>query len=198
MTIRHLKVFIKVCEFGSISKAANELCIAQPSVSQTIKELEKYYDVILFDRVNKKLKLTKEGETLLAKAKEVVTEFDEFESLAGKGDLNPTVRVGATMSFGEFVLPNFVKELKKELPEVDPYIYIDKVKGLEDKVSLGDLDFAIAEGVISNKSLTTKSVTVFVHSLKAVVIFCSSAILILSFIFVFSFIQFQCRQQHCC
>lgn len=59
MTIRHLKVFIKVCEFNSISKAAEELCIAQPSVSQTIKELEHYYDVILFNRINKKLVLQK-------------------------------------------------------------------------------------------------------------------------------------------
>lgn len=153
MTIRHLKVFIKVCEFNSISKAAEELCIAQPSVSQTIKELEHYYDVNLFNRINKKLVLTKEGEILLAKAKDVIFEFDDFESLAGKKDLNPSIKVGATMSFGEFVLPNFVKQLKRELPEVDPYIYIDKAKGLEEKVLLGDLDFAIVEGLITNKTL---------------------------------------------
>ena len=48
MTIRHIKVFIKVCEHGSVSKAAEELCIAQPSVSQTIKELETYYNIVLF------------------------------------------------------------------------------------------------------------------------------------------------------
>lgn len=155
MTIRHLKVFIKVCEFNSISKAAQDLNIAQPSVSQTIKELEKYYDVILFDRVSKKLILTKEGEALLAKAKDVISEFDDFESLANKGDLNPSINIGATMSFGEFVLPNLVKEIKRELPEVDPHIYIDKSKGLEEKILRGDLDFAIVEGMTSNRSLKT-------------------------------------------
>ncbi len=153
MTIRHLKVFIKVCDFNSLSKAAESLCVAQPSVSQTIKELENFYNVILFDRVNKKMMLTKEGEALLAKAKEVINEFDDFEALAGKGDLNATLRVGATMSFGEFLLPNFVHKLKEELPEINPYIYIDKAKGLEEKVLLGDLDFAIVEGLISNKAL---------------------------------------------
>lgn len=158
MTIRHLKVFIKVCEFSSISKAAEDLCVAQPSVSQTIKELETYYDINLFNRINKQLVLTKEGEAILAKAKEVVNEFNDFEILANRGDLNPTIKVGATMSFGEFVLPNFVKRLKKEVPELDPHIYIDKAKGLEEKVLLGDLDFAIVEGLVSNKTLKTVEV----------------------------------------
>ena len=80
MTIRHLKVFIQVCECDySISKASEFLCVAQPSVSQTIKELENYYGVILFNRINRKLTLTNEGQTLLAKAKEIVKSFDEFE-----------------------------------------------------------------------------------------------------------------------
>ena len=46
MTIRHLKIFIAVCENGSITKAAEILHIAQPAVSFTISEIEKYYKVI--------------------------------------------------------------------------------------------------------------------------------------------------------
>ena len=42
MTLRHLRVFLAVCEYDSITKAAEELRVAQPSVSLTIKELEKY------------------------------------------------------------------------------------------------------------------------------------------------------------
>ncbi len=54
MTIRHLKVFICVCECGGITKAAESLHMAQPSVSTTISELEKYYNVSLFDRSEKR------------------------------------------------------------------------------------------------------------------------------------------------
>ena len=50
MTIRHLKTFCAVCEEGGITRAAEKLCVAQPSVSQTISELERYYGVSLFDR----------------------------------------------------------------------------------------------------------------------------------------------------
>ena len=153
MTIRHLKVFIKVCELGSISKAAEELCVAQPSVSQTIKELETYYDVILFNRVNKKIILTHEGELLLQEAKDVIREFDQFETLAKKEDLNPVIKIGATLSYGVFVLPKFNKLLKELIPGVDPKFLIEKPAVIEEKIHLGDLDFAFQEGVINSKLL---------------------------------------------
>ena len=153
MTIRHLKVFIKVCELGSVSKAAEDLCVAQPSVSQTIKELESYYDIILFNRVNKKLILTHEGELLLQEAKDVIREFDQFETLAKKEDLNPVIKIGATLSYGVFVLPKFNKLLKELIPGVDPKFIIDKPAGIEEKIHLGDLDFAFQEGVINSKLL---------------------------------------------
>ena len=154
MTIRHLKVFIKVCECNfSISRASEELCVAQPSVSQTIKELENYYGVILFDRVNRKLVLTKEGELLLAKAKEINNGFNEFEILASKKDLNPIIKIGATMTFGEFIIPKFAKVLKEKYPNLQPQFYIDKSFGLEEKILTGDLDFAFEEGLIKEKNI---------------------------------------------
>lgn len=153
MTIRHLKTFILVCETGSISKAAEELCVAQPSVSQTIKELESYYDVILFNRVNRKLLLTREGELLLQEAKDVVREFDQFETLARKEDLNPIIKIGATMSFGAYIIPKLNQLLREEIPGVDPKFFIDKPAGIEEKIHLGDLDFALCEGVINSKLL---------------------------------------------
>lgn len=155
MTIRHLKTFIKVCELGSISKTAEELCIAQPSVSQTIIELEKYYSITLFKRVNRKLVLTKEGEILLAKAKEVVTSFNEFEELTRNLDSKPDIYIGASMAFGEIVLPTLLQRIKEQMPDVDPRLYIEKPNILEEKILNGDLDFAIAEGLVSNPHIKT-------------------------------------------
>ena len=50
MTIRHLKIFIEVARCGKMSKAAANLYISQPTVSQTISELEDHYKVRLFER----------------------------------------------------------------------------------------------------------------------------------------------------
>ena len=61
MTIRHLKVFTAVAATGGMSAAAKRLHVSQPTVSQAIAELEKYYGVKLFERLSQKLYLTKEG-----------------------------------------------------------------------------------------------------------------------------------------
>lgn len=153
MTIRHLIVFIKVCELGSISKTAEALHIAQPSVSQAIKDIENYYDVILFDRVNRKIVITREGELLLQEAKDVIREFDQFEILARKENLNPVVKIGATMTFGAFIIPKFAKLIHELIPDADPKFFVDKPSALEEKIHKGDLDFALQEGVINSKLL---------------------------------------------
>ena len=54
-------LFLKVVETGSISKAANELFISQPALSQQLKKLEKEFNAKLFTRSNKGIELTKEG-----------------------------------------------------------------------------------------------------------------------------------------
>ena len=61
MNIRHLKIFITVADCGKMSEAAEKLFISQPSVSQAIKEIEDYYGVKLFERLSKKLYITKSG-----------------------------------------------------------------------------------------------------------------------------------------
>ena len=55
MTIRHLQIFFEVCRSGSITKAAEYLNMTQPAVSRTIRELENYYGIRLFERMNRKL-----------------------------------------------------------------------------------------------------------------------------------------------
>lgn len=150
MTIRHLKVFIAVCEAGSITKAAEALHIAQPSVSQTVAELEKYYRVILFDRINQRLVLTEQGRILLAKAKEVIAGFDEFESLASLSDKNPSVRIGASLTAGRTFVPFLLDEVRTRYPDADPFLVINKTAAIEEAVLEGDLDFGIVEGNISS------------------------------------------------
>ena len=55
MTLRHLLIFIQVYENQSITKAAQKMHIAQPSISLAIKEMENYYSVQFFDRMNRKI-----------------------------------------------------------------------------------------------------------------------------------------------
>ena len=62
MTIRHMKIFLSVCENGyNTTKAAETMHMTQPAVSLAIRELEQYYGITLFDRIGRRLKITEAG-----------------------------------------------------------------------------------------------------------------------------------------
>ena len=156
MTIRHLKTFLAVCEHGGITKAAEALHIAQPAVSQTIAELEKYYNVILFDRINQRLILTEYGKQLLMKAKETVASFDDFESLASENKLNTNIRIGSSLTIGKQFIPTMLTRLKEQYAQIQTSVVIDSTAAIEEKLINGNLDFAFVEGSIQSKSLETE------------------------------------------
>lgn len=145
MTIRHLKTFIAVCKCGGITAAAKELRVAQPAVSQTISEMEKYYDVVLFNRIKQRLVITEAGKDLYFKAKDVVESFDEFENLAFNGDYSAVIKIGTSVTIGKQYVPKILKKLHEAYPTVKPILKIDKASVIENELSIGNLDFAIVE-----------------------------------------------------
>lgn len=79
MNIVYLRYAITVAKAGSLTKAAEQLFVAQPNLSRAIKELEKELDVTIFDRNSKGIKLTPDGEKLIAAGKKILQEIDEVE-----------------------------------------------------------------------------------------------------------------------
>lgn len=148
MTLRHLKIFVAVCENGGITKAADALHMVQPAVSTTVSELEKYYKAALFDRINQRLVLTELGKELLVKAKRILEEFEDFEETATLGGLSPRLRIGSSLTLGKTVLPRFFTVIKEKLPQLDPIFSIDKTAVIEEKLECGALDLGIVEGEV--------------------------------------------------
>ena len=97
MTLRHLRIFIAVADRESITKAAKELYIAQPTVSVAIHELEEHYGICLFERLNKRLRITEDGQRLLAYARHIVGLFEEMERTLGAPDQRGMLRLGPPM-----------------------------------------------------------------------------------------------------
>ena len=158
MTIRHLRVFICVCKHNNMTKAAEELFIAQPAVSNTIAEIEKNYNVKLFDRINKKLLLTDEGKVLLIKAQEVLTAFNEFEEIALNSSKKPLLKIGSSLTIGKQKLPWLLRNLKENFKEIDFQVSINQTSIIESKILNGTLDFAFIQGKPSNPSIKSRLV----------------------------------------
>lgn len=146
MTIRHLKVFITVCETGNMSRAAKLLHIAQPAVSYTISELERLSSAKLFERVNQKLTISDFGKELLPKAREAVSSFEECERLALRGALTESVKIGASITIGKTIIPRILSDIKELYPSLAPFVSINSTKIIADSVASGKLDFALVEG----------------------------------------------------
>ncbi len=158
MTIRHLKVFICVCKHGSMTKAAEELFIAQPAVSNTIAEIEKNYNVKLFERINRRLFLTDEGKSLLIKAQEVISAFDEFEEQALNSSKKPLLKIGSSLTIGKQKIPWLLRKLKENFSEIDFQVSINQTSVIENKILNGVLDFAFIQGKPSDPNIKSRLV----------------------------------------
>ncbi len=153
MTIRHMKVFVCVAKHLSMTRAAEELFIAQPAVSTTICEIEKHYHVQLFERINRRLVLTNEGKKLLIKAQSVLSAFDDFEESATNSSKKPLLRIGASLTIGKQKLPKLLRRLKDSFAGIEFQISINQTSVIESKILNGSLDFAFIQGTPSNSHM---------------------------------------------
>lgn len=157
MTLRHLRIFLTVCETGSMTGAANRLFTAQPSVSLAIREMEEYYGVKLFDRISKKLFLTDAGRQVLEYARHIIALFDEMEQEVRNPDMSGTLRVGTSITVGTFLLPRYVKELTRLYPELRVEARIENSNNIEQCVLANEIDLGVIEGIAHSRYISSES-----------------------------------------
>ncbi len=153
MTIRHLKVFISVAENGSMTRAAEALHVAQPAVSYTISEIEKYYGIKLFERINQRLIITEFGKEMLRCARDAVASFDEFEKRARQSTEKASVKIGASITIGKTLIPKILEDIRLTFPEASPFVSINSTATIAEQVASGEIDFALVEGAVHSDNL---------------------------------------------
>lgn len=157
MTLRHLKIFVTVCEEGSITKAAQKLFISQPTVSFAVSELEKHYGIKLFDRLSKRLYLTDAGTKLLPYAQHILLMFHEMEAGAQSLNNSGTLRIGASVTIGNCLIPGLLKSFSKKHPGVIVKIQVDNSEKIEQSILDSQIDLGLIEGVTHNSQLISEA-----------------------------------------
>lgn len=154
MTLRHLKIFAKVCEMGTVTKAAAALHLAQPSVSLAVRELEEYYGIQLFERIHRKLYLSETGKKFLIYAQHILTLYDDME----KELRNPisVLRIGSSITIAQILLPDYVEQFYKQYPNVKIHAKIDNSEVIEKRILNNELDLGMIEGIAHNDSLCAR------------------------------------------
>ena len=105
--------FIKVAQLGSYTKAAKQLFISQPAVSQQLTSLENELGVKLFTYHNRQLKLTCEGEKLLTYVQSLKVQTDKFiTNLHHPSSLQTSLTIATTMSLANEITPNIIAKIQ--------------------------------------------------------------------------------------
>ncbi len=143
MDIRYLQSFVSVVEFGSIAEAARRLDLTPAAIAARVHALENELGVKLMQRVGRVVKPTKVGVAFLERAKTVLRDIRELNSVVSSGISLGEVRIGVFVSAMISILPPILKRLYEDHPDLNVFVKIGSSIELCHQVGSGDLDVAI-------------------------------------------------------
>lgn len=152
---QYLTVFITVAEKQSFSRAADVHHMTQPAVSQYIRSLEERMGTKLLERSNKYVYLSKAGEIVYSYAKEIMSLYDNMREQVNDLSQSPsgTLKIGASYTFGEYVLPHIISQTLHVYPDIKPSVTIDNTEEIMHLVETRQLDIGIIEGHVTHQSI---------------------------------------------
>ena len=148
-----MDTFIEVCQCMNYTRAAERLSITQPAVSGHIRVLEKHYGVTLLAFEGKNMRLTKEGEVLYRAALRMRHDEKRLEEMMHDMEQGrENWKFGATLTIGQYVLPDRISQLVREHPNLNLRMEVANTRQLLTMLDEGELDFAFVEGYFEKKA----------------------------------------------
>lgn len=147
-----IQLFMRIVETGSFSRAARELNLTQPTVTKHVASIEKRLNARLLNRSPRAISLTEIGVQYYEKCKDVMRDFEEAESIVGRGHtgVQGLLRVGTSLTFGRLILAPLLVEVMQAHPDLRVDVSHDD--RYVDLVALG-IDVAIRLGKLADSSL---------------------------------------------
>lgn len=155
MNFRKLKIFYETARYLNMTRVAKEMYISQPSISQSIHELEEDLGVKLFDRIGKKLFLTHEGEVFLNYTRRILNLYDEGVKTIRDFSSNEIgkIVIGASTTIGIYILPDIIKDFSNKFKDIEISLIIENTKNIEKLILENRVDFAFIEGDIWSEEI---------------------------------------------
>ncbi|MEQ8924627.1 MAG: LysR family transcriptional regulator [Fulvivirga sp.] len=143
-TLHQLKVFSKVCELKSITKAAEALHLTQPAVSIQLKKLQEQFDIPLTEVIGRQLFITDFGQRINILSERLLEGADLINDTTNqyKGLLTGRIKI-SSVSTGKYVIPYFLTEFVHEHPNVDISIDVTNKNLVVESLARNDTDFAL-------------------------------------------------------
>lgn len=158
MTFRNLEIFVTVCETGGVTAAAEALFLSQPVVSMVIKNLEKEYNIKLFERISRTVYLTSAGKELYGYATHILSLMHEADDKLKRGGEVAEVRVGSSITIGTHYMPIAAKRFLEQYPYCPLIVKVNSSAVIEEMLLMNRLDFAIIEGIAQSKFILSERI----------------------------------------
>jgi DNA-binding transcriptional LysR family regulator len=156
-TLRQIQVFLAVAQHENVTHAARELAMSQSAVSTALKELEQRFDILLFDRIGKRLQLNEQGILLRTKAAGLIAQAEELQQSllkhSGVGDL----KVGATPAIGNYLAVSIMAKFLSEYPDARVELSVENSAAIAKRVKNLELDIGLIEGELQEPDLEIRS-----------------------------------------
>lgn len=152
-SLRQLQVFTAVAQGESVSRAAEALAMSQSAVSGALLDLERQFDVRLFERVGKRLQLSELGRSLRPRAEALCQQALELEAgFTGRADAGQ-LRVGATLSIGNYLCAPLMARFKREHPGSNVTLHVANTAEIARCVKNFEIDVGMVEGELIDPEL---------------------------------------------
>ena len=151
MELRQLRYFLEIARLGSFTRAAEQLNVAQPAVSMAIRKLEETLELVLFNRQDRKVSLTAEGEIFQEHARRIMGDLQSAEQEMaelrglGKGE----VRVGIPPMMSSYFFPAIISNFTRRYPDLHLSVNGEGSWRIQKMFSQGEL----VMGVIAGRSV---------------------------------------------
>lgn len=146
MTLRQLSVFVAVAKQGTVTKASESVRLTQSAASMALSDLEGALESPLFDRVGKRLQLNDLGKYLLPQALEILARCEDFEQIARGQQQSIDLKVGATLTISDFLMPDLIADFLKDEPSSQINLTVGNTSSIIDAVNQFQLDVGFIEG----------------------------------------------------
>lgn len=160
MDIHRLEVFCKVVELQSFTKAADAVCLTQPTVSEHIRALEEALGEKLVDRLGREIQPTPAGRILYRYARDIIQLRDEAIQAIEKykGNLSGSLLIGASTIPGTYILPQVVGSFKTLYPSIQVTLRIASSSEIVDRIIEGGLEIGLIGARLDDRRILLEEV----------------------------------------
>lgn len=151
LTLRQWQVFVSIADAGTTAAAGAQLALSQSATSAALNELENQLASPLFDRIGRRLVLNAQGRALLDPARALLVAATDLERVAGVGQANAgplplLLRLGASTTIGNYLLPARIAALMSNTPQAQVDLRIGNSADVVTAVQRLEVDLGLIEG----------------------------------------------------